>query len=58
MRHWSRPFLSLCHRGCLRRMFTATQAIIDATDDWGDPLRQELSGLPRPRGALRMVPPV
>ncbi|MBK7190665.1 MAG: patatin-like phospholipase family protein [bacterium] len=42
----------------LRRMFTATQAIIDATDDWGDPLRQERSGLPRPRGALRMVPPV
>lgn len=45
-------------RGCLRRMFTATQAIIDATDDWGDPLRQERTGLPRPRGALRMVPPV
>jgi predicted acylesterase/phospholipase RssA len=42
----------------LRRMFNATEALIDATVDWSDPLTKERSGLPRPRGALRMVPPV
>lgn len=42
----------------LRRMFNATEALVDATADWGDPLTKERSGLPRPRGALRMVPPV
>ncbi|MBK8164555.1 MAG: patatin-like phospholipase family protein [bacterium] len=42
----------------LRHMFNATEAMIDATVDWGAPLTRERSGLPHPRGALRMVPPV
>jgi hypothetical protein len=41
-----------------RRKFNATEALIDATADWGAPLTRERSGLPHPRGALRMVPPV
>lgn len=41
----------------LRHMFNAAEALVDATVDWGAPLTKERSGLPRPRGALRMVPP-
>ncbi|MBE0567433.1 MAG: patatin-like phospholipase family protein, partial [Krumholzibacteria bacterium] len=42
----------------LRRMFAASQALVEATADWGDSVGSERSGLPRPRGTLRMVPPV
>ncbi|MBK8164553.1 MAG: hypothetical protein IPK64_01170 [bacterium] len=41
-----------------RHKFTATEALVDATADRGAPLTMERSGLPHPRDALRMVPPV
>lgn len=39
-------------------MLAGTQALVDATANWGDAIDRNRNQLPRPRGTLRMVPPV